>query len=135
MSMIDRLGQVVRSEWNARFRDDDVEGHHPDAPRESTGDTTTGTRDRNVTNVRQTPRSAAVSDVEGALRVLELTGTPTLDEVRAAYRTLARRYHPKTCAEKRDDVDAAHTVQAALTDALELLEEHLLPLPPAPSGR
>lgn len=143
VSVIDRLGQVVRSEWNARFSRDDVDddndadnraGRDGDGsePRDGRGDRT-GVRSASPATPRA-PRGPAVSDVEGALRVLELSGQPTLDEVRAAYRRLARHYHPKTTGPRKDDIQAAHTVQEALTEALELLEEHLLPLPPATDG-
>lgn len=73
-------------------------------------------------------RERAVVDVEGALRVLELSGSPSLAEVRTQYRALARRYHPKTCSPVPDEAHAARIVLDALSDALELLEEHLLPV-------
>jgi hypothetical protein len=78
----------------------------------------------------------AATDVQGALRVLELSGTPSLAEVRARYALLVRRYHPRTLDDSADDAHAARVVVDALTEALELLEEHLLPLPTddAPGG-
>jgi DnaJ-domain-containing protein 1 len=86
------------------------------------------TSPKTVANVAKAP---AVTDVDGALRVLELSGSPHLDEVRARYRQLAQRYHPKTVGGRPDEVAAAHVVMESFTEALELLEEHLLPLPPA----
>ena len=63
--------------------------------------------------------------------MLEIEQGSTLDEVRAAYRTLARRYHPRTLSKVPDQAYAAQTVLDALTEALEVLEAHLLPLPDA----
>jgi hypothetical protein len=106
----------------------------------------------------------AASDVQGALRVLELHGNPSLQEVRTQYQRLARRYHPRASGEpspgshergrgaqpdntddavesrsatlagsgRGNDADAAVIVLEALTEALELLECHLLPAPSAP---
>ena len=125
---MDRLGQVMKSEWNSRFRRDDDK---------STKDTGKGAGQQQKNQPtppsgaaqRAPARGPTVSDVDGALRVLELQGSPGLDEVRARHRELARRYHPKTLSEKSDEAHAAVVVLEALTDALELLEEHLLPLP------
>lgn len=123
MSVMDRLGQVVKSEWNARFRRDDDKPGKADLDAAAHPSTAPGP-------ARPPGRGPTVSDVDGALRVLELGGSPTLQEVRVRHRDLARRYHPKTLSEKPDEAHAAHVVLEALTDALELLEEHLLPLPP-----
>ena len=128
MSVLDRFGQVVKSEWNVRFRRED--GDDADAAAEV---------DAALANTAHAKGSAfprpshvsAITDVDSALRVLELSGHPSLDEVRARYRELARRYHPKTVSDRADDVSAAHIVLESLTEALEILEEHLLPLPPA----
>lgn len=125
MSVLDRFGQVVKSEWNSMFRKD--------------GDDVADAAAAEVEAALATPKPAAttvakapaVTDVDGALRVLELSGSPSLDEVRARYRQLALRYHPKTVGARPDEVAAAHVVMESLTEALELLEEHLLPLPPA----
>lgn len=123
MSVLDRFGQVVKSEWNSMFRKD------------SDNVADAAAAEVEATLAAPTPRTAAarpaVTDVDGALRVLELTGSPALDEVRARYRELAQRYHPKTVGGRPDEVAAAHVVMESLTEALELLEEHLLPLPPA----
>lgn len=123
MSVLDRFGQVVKSEWNSMFRKDSDDVADAAAA------------EVEATLAAPTPRTPAarpaVTDVDGALRVLELTGSPALDEVRARYRELAQRYHPKTVGGRPDEVAAAHVVMESLTEALELLEEHLLPLPPA----
>lgn len=141
MSVIDRLGQVVKSEWNSRFsRDkDDAEAEamaEVDEALKKTASTTSASTTSTTSASTPTPalakppRTPQVNDVQSALRVLELQGSPTLDEVRARYRQLARRYHPKTQAQRADDRAAAHVVLETLTDALEVLEQHLLPLPP-----
>jgi hypothetical protein len=127
MSVMDRLGQVMKSEWNARFRRDD------DKPtKEEIAAAAAALKNQTTppAAARAPARGPTVSDVDGALRVLELSGSPALAEVRARHRELARRYHPKTLSEKSDEAHAAVVVLEALTDALELLEEHLLPLPP-----
>ena len=141
MSVFDRIGKVVKSEWNHRFgeRDDDALAREAQAevdaaianPTTSAG-TASSTRGSVTTSTlaRTVPlRTSGVPDVAAAMRVLELTGVPTLDAVRAQYRALARHYHPRTTSENADQAHAAHTVLDTLTDALELLEEHLLPLP------
>ncbi len=144
MSVIDRLGQVVKSEWTARFGSsrEGREDEGNDKPSKADHDDVDAALKRPAPSGSSTAhrptRSPAVTDVDGALRVLELTGapnqTPGLDEVRARYRELARRYHPKTQSDRPDDQSAAHVVLEALTDALEVLEEHLLPLPPSSSS-
>lgn len=138
MSVIDRLGQVVKSEWNALRRPgdkrDDEVGGKPGKEDEAEVEAALK-KSSSSAPLAKPPRAAAVSDVDGALRVLEMQGSPTLDEVRARYRELARRYHPKTRSDKADDQNAAHIVLEALTDALEVLEDHLLPLPPLPQAK
>ncbi|OGQ26751.1 MAG: hypothetical protein A2138_23440 [Deltaproteobacteria bacterium RBG_16_71_12] len=121
MSVLDRVGKVVRAEWNAR---------RPRFGRQRGADREHPAREPSTTTAP--PRRPAVADVDGALRVLELPAGATLDEVRAQHARLARRYHPKTLAVSADEAHAARVVLEALTDALELLEEHHLPLPPEP---
>lgn len=120
MGLFDRISTVVKAEWNARF------GEHDHALK---GESERAARRREA--AERPPRSAkrAVTDVESAYRVLEVSPHATLDEVREAYRQLARRYHPRTFSPVPDQAHAAQTVLDALTDALELLEVHLLPLP------
>ncbi len=120
MSVLERVGKMVRSEWNARrprAKGDGPEHAHQGAPSASA----------------PSARKPAVVDVDGALRVLELHPGATLDAVRAQHLALARRYYPKTLSTSADEAHAARVVLEALTDALELLEEHLLPLPPDPA--
>ena len=107
VSVLDRVGRVVKAEWTHRFRRGAAAASAP-AP-------------------GATARQPVVVDVAGALRVLELAGTPSLADVRARYRELAVRYHPKTQSPIATEADAARVVLDALTDALEVLEEHLLP--------
>jgi hypothetical protein len=123
MGVLDRLGKVVKAEWNHRVarrsKDDAAAGAHDDDRGRSRGP---------QVEARVPERKPAVVDVDGALRVLELSGSPSLVEVRAQYRELARRYHPKTQSANADEAHAARVVLEALTDALEILEQHLLPL-------
>lgn len=126
MSVFDRITKVVKSEWNHRFGEDMDDGSVDrvlDVDRVDASDGAT------QGPLPTRARSTSVPDVDGAMRVLELTGVPTLDVVRARYRELACRYHPRTTSEQPDHVHAAHVVLLSLTDALELLEEHLLPMP------
>ena len=122
MSLIDRLGDVVRSEWNSRFTEDD--------PRDDAApDGASSTRGPRAAAKRPSPsRARKVPDVATARRVLEVDADATLDEVRAAYRKLAHRYHPRSIG-MGDKAYAAQSLLEALTDALEILEAHLLPLP------
>jgi hypothetical protein len=138
VSLIDRLGNVVRSEWSSRFGedpdyvDDDEQRLDDDddapAPKRRAPRKTSSAR-RPVAR-----RAPQVSDLESAWRVLEVNPGATLDEVRDAYFTFSRRYHPRTLSKNADQAYAAQTVLEALTDALELLEAHLLPLPDGERG-
>jgi len=130
MSVLDRFGQVVKSEWNSRFRKDGDDDEAAAAAEAELAATAGAQPASSSTRMAPPPRAAVVTDVDGAMRILELQGHPGLDEVRARYRELSRRYHPKTCSDRPDDVAAAHVVLESLTEALELLEEHLLPLSP-----
>jgi hypothetical protein len=119
MSLIDRLGDVVRSEWNSRFTEDDDDAPRKDGP----------TRGPHKAARRPAPSGGSrVPDVASARRILEVSADATLDEVRGAYATLARRYHPRSLG-AGDKAYAAQTLLDSLTDALEVLEAHLLPLP------
>jgi hypothetical protein len=77
-------------------------------------------------------RVPAASDVVGALRVLELAGAPSLVDVRAQYHRLARLHHPRTRSARADEARAAGAALDDLTEALELLERHHLPLDAPP---
>lgn len=119
MSLFDRISTVVKAEWHARFGDEEEPGR-PEAA-----------KGRGAAPVHPSGRAKrrAVSDTDSAYRILELSPGATLDEVRAAYQAQARRYHPRTYSRVSDQAHAAQTLLEALTDALEVLEEHLLPLP------
>lgn len=125
MPLFDRLKDVVRSEITslrnrASTAPTDAERAHGKGK---------GKGDNPAVDATMPRRAPAVVDVDGALRVLELSGSPSLEDVRRQYRALAHRYHPKTRSAVPEEVNAARVVLDALTDALELLEEHLLPLP------
>lgn len=119
MGLFDRISNVVKAEWHARF------GEHE----EPAVDKERGEPRGAPIHPTARARRRAVTDVDSAYRVLELLPGATLDEVREAYRALARRYHPRTYSRVPDQAHAAQTLLEALTDALEVLEEHLLPLP------
>lgn len=128
MGFMERLGKVVRAEISAITHA---------GPRRSTSAVTAPhatTPKKTSTGAATAPPSRAplVTDVDGALRVLELTGEPTLDVVRQRAHELARHFHPKTTSSDADEAHAARRVVQAITEALELLEEHLLPVAPAP---
>jgi len=144
MALFDRLGTVVRSEWNARFGEED-DSVGDDEERDDEGGETSrtessraarqpikkGGRPQGKTRAAARPpsrRAHQVDDVKSAWNVLELQPGATLDVVRESYFAHARRYHPRTLSKNADQAYAAQTVLDALTDALELLEAHLLPL-------
>lgn len=138
MSLFDRLGHVVKAEWSSRFGegDDDNENAGPDDESLREAEEASKGRRPGPTGQKVSPKSAArahtaVTDVMSAWRMLELEPGATLDEVRAHYRGLAKRYHPRTLSKVPDQAYAAQTVLDALTEALEVLEAHLLPLPDA----
>lgn len=124
-NVFERFSKVAKSEWNALRRRRPGEGGADDESRAADD----GVDDALRGAVPARPAARAVPDVDAALRILELPRGVTLDAVRARYRELARRYQPKTQSPRLDEAQAAHTLMLALTDALELLEEHLLPLP------
>lgn len=136
MALFDRLGNVVKAEWNARFGEDDDALDADDAPDEAEGTTAPRGRPKGSTAPRRpSPRRAhTVVDTASAYNVLELQPGATLDVVRESYFALARRYHPRTLSKNADQAYTAQTVLDALTDALELLEAHLLPLPDGRKG-
>ena len=135
MPLFDRLKDVVRSEISSLRSPEAREAKEAkraakEAEKELAQDAKEArdtNKGKNTVDATMPRRPPAVVDVAGALRVLELTGTPTLDDVRRQYRALAHRYHPKTRSNVAEEVNAARVVLDALTDALELLEEHLLP--------
>lgn len=126
MPLFDRLKDVVRSEITS------LRNRASTPPTDAERSQRKGKakdKDNLAVDATMPRRAPAVVDVEGALRVLELSGAPCLEDVRRQYRALAHRYHPKTRSAVPEEVNAARVVLDALTDALELLEEHLLPLP------
>ena len=115
---MDRLGKVVRAELTAITQP---------------SDRTSPSRSTPTRAAPKDPHHAPlVTDVDGALRVLELEGEPTLQAVRTRAYDLARHYHPKTTSTDPEEAGAARMVLRAITEAQELLEEHLLPIPAAP---
>ena len=125
MSLWERLSRVARAEVNHRIgRRGKTAGDFEDAS--PSGNHGNGAVQHRTT----TSKSRAVTDVVGALRILELQGSPlpTLDVIRARYFELAQRMHPKTRSRNPDEAHAAHAVQEALVDALEILEEKQVPL-------
>ncbi len=142
-TFFDRVGDVVKSEWNARFGEDQqpsVEVNEDDCAVDTksaqantvdakTPGRVTGPADLPLTR-GQTSKRRGVSEASQAYRLLELSDDATLDVVRARYFELAERYHPRTIGDSADKAYAAQTVLETLTDALEILEAHLLPLPP-----
>lgn len=109
------IGELVSTAYQKHFGEED-----PDAP--GVGD------DEGLSPSGLAP----VTDPETAYRVLELPENATLDEVRAAYRRMAQHYHPQTRLAEDAQADAARQLMRSLLEALEVLEEHLLPLPAAP---
>lgn len=117
MGLFERLGGVVKAEWNARFPTE----KRSYAERERASNAATG--------FGPPRRRRAVADADAAARILEVPKGASLEEVRAAYFQMAKRYHPRSHSSVPDQAHAAQTLLYALTDALEVLEEHLVPLP------
>lgn len=110
--LFERIGKVVQAEWTSRVGGKD-DGEAPPPRADAVPARTTAASRR--------------PDVDSAWRMLELEPGASLDEVREAYHRLGRRYHPRTLDPAH--AAAARTVVDALTEAYEVLEEHLLPLP------
>lgn len=118
MGLFDRLGDVVKAEWGARF------------PQENKNASGATKRPQSAPNEPGPPRRRrAVADPDAAYRILEVPRGASLEEVREAYLQMSRRYHPRSHSRVPDQAHAAQTLLYALTDALEVLEEHLVPLP------
>ena len=129
-NVFDRFTKVVQSELNHRLRRrDDGSVDAVDAAPGPASAAASGLQPGLQPSLHAGLRS--VTDVKAAAHVLELPDDATLDMVRARYRELSQRYHPKTLSSRADEAHAAQVVLLSLTEALELLEEHLLPLPPA----
>ncbi len=138
-AFLDRVGDVVKAEWNSRFGEMGDESEKVEVNEEDfkvdaplvdakTPGRVTGPADLPLTR-GQTTKRRGVSEASQAYRLLELPDDATLDRVRARYFELAQRYHPRTIGDSADKAYAAQTVLETLTDALEILEAHLLPLP------
>lgn len=121
MGLYERLKGVVKSEWNARV------------PPGSMGALWEGEEPAEGTDAALRARRG-VRDVQSAYRVLEIAPSASLADVRAAYRSMATRYHPRSHSATADQAHAAQSLLIALTEALEVLEEHLLPLPAREDG-
>ena len=127
-SVFDRLTKVVRSELTAAFS---REGDDDDAVFDETQPPPTD-GERGPIAAKVTTRMPSIPDAKSAARVLDVAEDATLDEVRAAYRRQAIAFHPRTLAGTPEQTLAAQTIIDTLTEALEILEAHLLPLPPGP---
>ncbi len=127
-NLLGRLGNLLRSEISALGADDD----------EVDLDEAGG--DEPADKVRVTARAGASGfsrrvDAAAAYKMLELPDGALLDEVRAQYRVMVRRYHPKSVDGSDEQRVTAQSVLDGLTQALEVLETHLLPTPETPRSR
>lgn len=115
MSLLDKLAEVgdrVRDGIERRFGDDDVDEHELDE----------------LLGTSSAPAAPQVKSADQAYERLGLTPDSTLDEVRASYRALAQRWHPRA-QQGGEAADRAQRELDGCLEALEVLEEHLLPLP------
>lgn len=116
MSLLDKLGQVAdlaKSEYQRHFGEEDRAGIDGAL----------------VPAVAQNEVLApAVKTPEQAYERLELPVDASLDEVRARYQEVVRAWHPRA-QQGGAEAERAHQELAGYLDALEMLEEHLLPLP------
>jgi hypothetical protein len=125
--LFERLGNVIKSEWNARFTGDPA---FEDGQEKQRGnrDTTSA-----VIPPSQSPfprKRTGRMDVSSAWRILELSPGSDLAMVRDQYQRMSQRYHPRTLNTNPDQAYTAQQVLDGLTEAVEILEEELLPLPP-----
>lgn len=117
MAIIDKLlsvGEVVRDKVKETFGDPNLSTLSDDSDDDAS----------------DTPSTDAL-DVAGAYAALGVAEGCTLADVREAYRALARYHHP-IATRDGDDSDAQKALDCCL-EALELLEEHMLPLSPTSS--
>ena len=116
MAFLDKIfgvGGAMRDKVKATFGAPDLSSVHDNDAGDDAGD-------------------AAPLEAAGAYAALGLAEGATLADVREAYRAMARHHHPMAV---RDGVDSeAHRALDHLLDALELLEEQLVPLAPASGG-
>jgi hypothetical protein len=123
--LFDRLGNVIKSEWNARFSDDPIE--HSGRSAFSDRDTTNAIV---PSQAYSSSKRVGRMDVGSAWRVLELAPNSNLQAVRKQYQVLSKRYHPRTLSDNPDHAYSAQTVIDGLTEAVEILEEELIPWSP-----
>jgi hypothetical protein len=120
MAILDKVlgvGEAVRDKLKETFGDPDLSGADDDVDAESEGASGEG---------------ASALDPAAAYAALGLSEGATLADVREAYRSLARYHHPIAA---RDGLESdAQRALDRLLEALELLEEHLVPLAPSTSG-
>ena len=126
-TIFDRMGKVVKSEWNHRFHDDE-DGAPADAPADATAADDGRRAQAGAPATRPQRRRRGITEPAQAYRILELPVGSTLDEVRAAYFRLANHYHPRTLSKISDQAYAAQSLLITLTDAVEILETELLPI-------
>jgi hypothetical protein len=124
----DRFKGVVRSEWNSVFSDDGADAFSDDeALREAQDAAEYGVHGPS-TGGSGAPASLDRPSVQSAFRLLDLLPSAGLEEVRAAYFELARHYQPLVSSGNAERASNARTVIFALTEAYEVLCEHLVPL-------
>lgn len=120
MAILDKVlgvGEAVRDKLKETFGEPDTSGLDDDSS-DADGDTS--------------GEGVPALDPPGAYAALGLAEGATLADVREAYRALARYHHPIAA---RDGVDSdAQKALDRLLEALELLEEHLVPLGPLGPG-
>lgn len=126
MSLGQRLFQVARAEIKSAFRrlrqiqtsDLGIE------PNEGEKNVEQDTHNRQSTSQSTLPEEPPVS-VCRAYTNLELPMGASVDEVRAAYRRLMRRYHPDQHHEDESKTDAANELSRKLKAAHDELIEYL----------
>jgi hypothetical protein len=125
----DRFKNVVRSEWNSVFSDEDGQGVSVDSEafREAHRAAIGGVDGHGMDNMDGDPALARPS-VASAFRLLDLHPTASLDEVRHSYFELARHYYPLVTGADAQRASNARSVIFSLTEAYEVLCEHLVPL-------
>jgi hypothetical protein len=118
----DRFKNVVRSEWNSVFSDE-ADGGDPIDPESM--------REAHRAAQGQAPGPSASlgrPSVDSAFRLLDLHPRAPMEEVRQAYFGLARHYYPLVTSADAGRASNARSVIFALTEAYEVLCEHLVPL-------
>jgi hypothetical protein len=130
MGLLDRFSDVVRAEANAA-KDAVASVFRRDDKTDSSSIDTMGEQRSGQTHTERAVRSAQSptikpGDVPAAMRMLELTGssTLTLDEVRTQYKRLAEAAYARAHG---NGTEQHASLSWALTEALEVLEDHLLP--------